>query len=415
MHEATLDKEFARTAYDAHHSLFRHYSEQIFKTRISIITLILIFAGYLLGVVPLQNRPVAPIVSALLAFLAALLVVLLFSNEIAYYRRLTQVVQTGRFLESYQGAPLYFSKLDHMSHWRLYSIYAVAIAFFLAAALTKFYQSAVWNKYRLLALLILVPVGLTYWALVEFSRTAKTGLGPTRTEQPAPNTTRADEGIAMSDARPEPIATRTEQADRSGGQEVVNAILAQYHAAEYSLIMGRVSSWESLQYAAWPILLAALALLAQMEDIDGNFRWWAALISTLLVYVAYQGTMVNMLYYVLVIERDLRPLAGQLVGNENFWIHERIRKKDFPPNPAWSTKWPVLISSVVIAFIAVGLVYEYGAHWYDGACLVLSFVLLYFVTQLTKNGERLKIQIKEACTPDVKFANHAAVVPTAGA
>jgi hypothetical protein len=39
MNAETLDKEFARAAYDAHHSLFRHYSEQIFKTRISIITL----------------------------------------------------------------------------------------------------------------------------------------------------------------------------------------------------------------------------------------------------------------------------------------------------------------------------------------------------------------------------------------
>jgi hypothetical protein len=222
----------------------------------------------------------------------------------------------------------------------------------------------------------------------------------------------------MSDERPEPTVPRAKQADASGGQEASNAILAQYHAAEYSLIMGRVSSWESLQYAAWPILLAALALLAQMEDLDGNYRWWAALLSTLLVYVAYQGTMVNMLYYVLLIERDLRPIAGQLVGNENFWIHERIRKKDFPTNPAWSTKWPVIISSLVVGIVAVGLVYEYGAHWYDGACLVVSLVLLYMVAQLTKNGERLKEQLQKACTPEVKLVSRAAVAeahaPTAG-
>lgn len=187
------------------------------------------------------------------------------------------------------------------------------------------------------------------------------------------------------------------------GQESDSAILAQYHAAEYSLIMGRVSSWENLQYAAWPILLAALALLAQMEHVDVNYRWWAALISTLIVYVAYQGTMVNMLYYVLLIERDLRPLAGQLVGNENFWIHERIRKNDFPSNTAWSTKWPVIISFLVVALVTAWVVYKYGAHWYDGVCLVVCLVLLYMVAQLTKNGERLKRQIKEACTPGVKL------------
>ena len=137
----------------------------------------------------------------------------------------------------------------------------------------------------------------------------------------------------MSNERPEPSAPKATLADMSSGQETRNAILAQYHAAEYSLIMGRVSSWESLQYAAWPILLAALALLAQVQDMPVNYRWWAAIISTLVVYVTYQGTMVNMLYYVLVIERDLRPLASELVGHEHFWIHERIRNDNFPSNP----------------------------------------------------------------------------------
>jgi hypothetical protein len=212
----------------------------------------------------------------------------------------------------------------------------------------------------------------------------------------------------MSNERPEPRSPRAKEADVGGGQEADSAILAQYHAAEYSLIMGRVSSWESLQYAAWPILLAALALLAQMEHVDVNFRWWAAIISTLIVYVAYQGTMVNMLYYVLLIERDLRPLAGQLVGNENFWIHERIRKKDFPSNPAWSTKWPVIISFLVVVLVTAWIVYAYGAHWYDGVCLIVCLVLLYMVAQLTKNGQRLKKQIKEACTPKVKLVSRAA-------
>jgi ribose/xylose/arabinose/galactoside ABC-type transport system permease subunit len=207
----------------------------------------------------------------------------------------------------------------------------------------------------------------------------------------------------MKDERSEPTAPRAKQADASHGQEAKAAILAQYHAAEYSVLMGRVSSWENLQYAAWPILLAALALLAQMEDIDANYRWWAALISFLLVYVAYQGTMVNMLFYVLVVERDLRPIAGQLIDHENFWVHERIRK-EFPSNPAWAMKWPVLISVAVIVGFAAGVVYVYGVHWYDGACLLLSLALLYFVVRLTKNGEHLKEQIRAACRPEVEHA-----------
>ncbi len=214
----------------------------------------------------------------------------------------------------------------------------------------------------------------------------------------------------MSNERPEPSSLRAKQTDASSGQEASNAILAQYHAAEYSLILGRVSSWESLQYAAWPILLAALALLAQIQDMPENYRWWAGIISTLIVYVTYQGTMVNMLYYVLVIERDLRPLASQLVGHENFWIHERIRNNNFPSNPAWSTKWPLIISFLVMALVALWLVCVYGVHWYDGICLLVSFVLLYMVARLTKNGERLKERIKESCTPDVRHVSRATVV-----
>lgn len=144
-----------------------------------------------------------------------------------------------------------------------------------------------------------------------------------------------------------------------------------------------------------------------MGNVEGHYRWWAAILSTLIVYVAYQGTMVNMLYYVLLIERDLRPLAGQLVGDENFWIHERIRKKDFPSNPAWSMKWPVVVCFLLIVAVAGWLVHEYGAHWYYAACLVACLVLLYMVTRLTKNGERLKEQIKEACVPEVKLISRA--------
>lgn len=213
----------------------------------------------------------------------------------------------------------------------------------------------------------------------------------------------------MSNARPGPEG---KQAEAFQEQEARNAILAQYHAAEYSLIMGRVSSWENLQYAAWPILLAALALLAQIGEVEAHYRWWAAILSTLIVYVAYQGTMVNMLYYVLVIERDLRPLAGQLVGNEGFWIHERIRKRDFPTNPAWSTKWPAAICFLVIVAVSGWLVYEYGAHWYYAACLVACLVLLYMVARLTKNGERLKEQIKKACVPEVKVVSPASTGQT---
>jgi len=182
-------------------------------------------------------------------------------------------------------------------------------------------------------------------------------------------------------------------------EEERNAILAQFYTAEYSVFMGRVSSWESLQYAAWPILIAAVAFLFQVSLIPWNYRWWAALISFLLVYVGYQGTMVNMLYSVLVIERDLRPRASKLVGHDNFWIYERIRNKTFPSNPAWSMVWPVIISLSVVALVAGGLARTYGFDWQDYVCLGIAVVLSVFVAILTRNAMRVKKDI-------VKHSSH---------
>jgi hypothetical protein len=184
--------------------------------------------------------------------------------------------------------------------------------------------------------------------------------------------------------------------------EAENAILAQFYAAEYTVLMGRVSSWESLQYAAWPIALTAVTFVFQLQVISWNYRWWAALIGFLLVYVAYQGTMVNMLYSVLVVERDLRPRAGRLLGGENFWIYERIRGKNFPRNPAWAMIWPVFISIGAVAVIAGSLSYKYGLHWQDYTCLLGAALLCFFVITLTRNAIRVKKDIVKACIPRVE-------------
>jgi len=201
----------------------------------------------------------------------------------------------------------------------------------------------------------------------------------------------------MNDQRPS-----SSELDASQPEDVKNAILAQFHAAEYSAFMGRVSSWESLQYAAWPILIAALAFLFQVEQIDWNYRWWLGLISFLVVYVAYQGTMVNMLYSVLVIERDLRPRARELVGHENFWIYERIREKNFPLNLAWWVQWPIIVSFLVIAAVTGGLALVYGLKWQDGVFLAGAIALGVLLTNINMNAKRTKKEIVRACTPEVE-------------
>ena len=212
------------------------------------------------------------------------------------------------------------------------------------------------------------------------------------------------------DQRPYTSDLDPRQVDATKPEEVKSAILAQFHAAEYAVFMGRVSSWESLQYAAWPILIAALAFLFQIENIPLNYRWWAALISFQLVYVAYQGTMVNMLYSVLFIEQDLRPLAGELIGAQNFWIYERIRERNFPSNPAWSLEWPIVMSFLAIGLVTGGLAYEYGFHWQDVACFVIAVLLGVLVVILTQSAKRMKRNISKACYPDVKPVKRTAIV-----
>jgi hypothetical protein len=197
---------------------------------------------------------------------------------------------------------------------------------------------------------------------------------------------------------------------RQGEQEEAkSAILAQFHAAEYAVLMGRVSSWESLQYAAWPLALTAVTFIFQLDGVPWNYRWWAALIGFLIVYVAYQGTMVNMLYSVLVIERDLRPRARRLLSDDNFWIYERIREENFPANPAWSMLWPVVISTAAIAVIAGSLAYKYGLYWQDYICLLLAMILGLFVAILTRNAIRMKKDIVKACIPAVDPVSRTAV------
>ena len=71
----------------------------------------------------------------------------------------------------------------------------------------------------------------------------------------------------MSGQWPDPSQLERNQVDASKPEDARNAILAQFHVAEYAVFMGRVSSWESLQYGAWPILIAALAFLFQIESI----------------------------------------------------------------------------------------------------------------------------------------------------
>lgn len=173
--------------------------------------------------------------------------------------------------------------------------------------------------------------------------------------------------------------------------------LAQFYTAEYSAIMARISTWASLQYALFPILLAGFAILSKMDNVSVNFRLWIAIMVLLVGYLAYQGTMLNALQNILMIERYLRPLASRLVGTDQFWIHERVYRRTYPANIFYWKGWPPLLC---LSGIAVVMWYtrtrkDLGGKYYALAAVALA--LWVGVLFLTVKGNQLEGQIKEAC------------------
>ncbi|MFY9824673.1 MAG: hypothetical protein WAM82_25065 [Thermoanaerobaculia bacterium] len=107
--------------------------------------------------------------------------------------------------------------------------------------------------------------------------------------------------------------------------------------------------------------------------------------------------MVNSLYYVLLIEKYLRPRASRIVQTDEFWIHERVFQKIFPQNPGWWPYWPPVISFAGIALVAGWSWHLAGIDWANVVGLVVGLVLGVFIVVLTRSGKQLKDDIIETC------------------
>jgi hypothetical protein len=177
----------------------------------------------------------------------------------------------------------------------------------------------------------------------------------------------------------------------------VPQFLAQFYTAEYSAIMARISTWASLQYALFPILLAAFAILSKMDKWPANLRLWAAIGVLFSGYLAYQGTMLDELQNVLLIERYLRPLASRLVGTDQFWIHERFYRQSYPVNIFYWKCWPPLICLSAFAGVMWYIRSHNGFGRKDYALAAGALVAWVGVLVLTAEGSRLETQIIEAC------------------
>jgi hypothetical protein len=166
--------------------------------------------------------------------------------------------------------------------------------------------------------------------------------------------------------------------------------LAQFHVAEYAVMMARVQLWINLQYALWPIVFGVWFLLAQLNDVvtTSIIPWLMA--ATLPVgYVAYQNAMIDALKCVLLVEARLRPLATELAGTSQFWLHERERRRK-QENIGYGKFWPPLVSfASPVAVLAYLISQRHSFGWIDIAGFLGSWGIAAVVLQLTFIGKQL--------------------------
>jgi hypothetical protein len=171
--------------------------------------------------------------------------------------------------------------------------------------------------------------------------------------------------------------------------------LAQFYVAEYTAMMDSVSVWKNLQYALWPIVLGAWLLLGEFSTkMPKYLAAWAAALVLPLGYLAYQAAAIDALSGVLLIERDLRPLAAALVGTDQFWLHERIYRASRPNWLLWNyAPWPPILC---FALVFVVLAYRRTTErlsWKDWLSLAVCLALSVWVTLLTIDERRLHREI----------------------
>jgi hypothetical protein len=134
--------ELIRIAYESHFELTRHYSSVIFQARIAITTVMVFAVAVGFGLLPQGDSATIEFMQVpgrgLIAYVAALLINLLYAMEVTYLVRLYLIVQSGRRIERAHNAPAYFAGFDRAASWPLYFAYLggilVLVAIFLGAA-----------------------------------------------------------------------------------------------------------------------------------------------------------------------------------------------------------------------------------------------------------------------------------------
>ena len=165
-----MNEDFAKQAYEEHRQLFLHYSSLVFRARVAMATVIVAVFGVLAGF-PSGDPPDGVLfglpAGAVLPYLAALLVPVLFVMETAYLARLVEVAEAAGRIERNFDSRLYFVGYARRQPWRLYLLYILATVALLAA-----FVANTWAILHIggLVLLTLIPAALLLMVILQVPR-----------------------------------------------------------------------------------------------------------------------------------------------------------------------------------------------------------------------------------------------------
>jgi hypothetical protein len=133
--------DVARAAYTHNFELLKHYSGLIFQARIAITSVVAATVAVAFGVVPDRQLPESSIsgvpARAIVAYVAAVFVVLLYSIEISYLRHFFQVISCGRAFDKQWRVVSYFTKYDRPESWPLHSAYLIGVGLLIVGFLSE--------------------------------------------------------------------------------------------------------------------------------------------------------------------------------------------------------------------------------------------------------------------------------------
>ena len=169
--------EITKTAYEHSFVFATHYSTIIFRTRIGMLTLSVLMISILLGLrfgtsaAPASTHTGLTFdVRAILAYVFSTMIVLFYTIEVGYYRRLCATILSACAVEKQYGSVPVFGSYNMTWHRPIYCLYGSLVLIFDTVALAS-YLSAEGSPnstgIRLLVFLIgMIPLaffGLLVW------------------------------------------------------------------------------------------------------------------------------------------------------------------------------------------------------------------------------------------------------------